>query len=275
MFAYNNVASRSNSTGPIESLSPNTSVLPLSRRISYKILRQHSTSTSSATSALVLPFTRCFRHGRVVSPDMVIGWNPLSIQLDPHHRRLSWPCMLSSLVAPAALISSCFIFCSSPSLLAIKAPRCSSRTAIFSAGVASRCFCTFYQTLTFSLVEIIGRPYLFDLTRGLQSSSIPSSCSCDSSNCSSPDNSPNLLLLSSSCRHLVSIADDMFVTVSPHPFSHNNYRVVVQVRDRRCSFPPCIFFWSGTALIQINPKIPARLVPLPSACAFYSPAFSS
>lgn len=67
----------------------------------------------------------------------------------PYHRRLSCPCILSSLVAPAARISSCCIFFSNPSLFAIKAPLCSSSTAILSAGVASRCFLTFCLIVSF------------------------------------------------------------------------------------------------------------------------------
>jgi hypothetical protein len=58
----------------------------------------------------------------------------------PSHRFLSCPSKLSALVAPFALISNSLIFFSNPSLFAINPPRCSSNCAIFSAGVASRCF---------------------------------------------------------------------------------------------------------------------------------------
>lgn len=74
-----------------------------------------------------------------LNPPWVICYFPLAT----YHRLLSCPCILSSLVAPLALISSSLIFFSKPSRLAINPPRCSSSCAIFSAGVASRCFSTF------------------------------------------------------------------------------------------------------------------------------------
>jgi len=56
------------------------------------------------------------------------------------HLLLSCPTILSSLVAPLALISSSLIFFSKPILFATKAPLCSSSCAIFSAVVASSRF---------------------------------------------------------------------------------------------------------------------------------------
>jgi len=72
----------------------------------------------------------------VMPPEVCLLFIPVS-RPTSSHRLLSCPCILSSLVAPWALISNSLIFFSSPSLFATNPPRCSSSCAIFSVGVAS------------------------------------------------------------------------------------------------------------------------------------------